>query len=326
MYCVRHRIAFAAAVLELAVAATNTFPATYVVSFLSTFFQAAWIIIWVMGFSFVIYAGTKHKEDSDTGEDENQNNVNGGLLFLFLVSFYWTSQVIANTVHVTSAGAVATWYFLHPLHTPKSPVYGAFRRAVTTSFGSICFGSFLVAVIQALKAMVHMARENKNDFIRCCLECILNCIEDLLEYFNLYAFTRVAIYGLSYCQSAKETWELFKRKGFDAIINDDLIHGVLILACLFAGAFSAVIVAVVVKGAMSATHSWGAWVAVAFLCGFALTLCALVVVRSGVATIFVCFAEDPAVLSVTKPKEYDHLTTAWRQRYGKLPARLTNPS
>ncbi len=145
----------------------------------------------------------------------DENKINGGMLFLYLVSLYWTAQVISNIVHVTTAGVVATWYFLHPQSTPSSAVCGSFKRATTTSFGSICFGSFLVAIIQATRVLVRMVEERgrNNQFIMCCIRCILRCLQDILEYFNLYAFSRVAIYGTSYWQSAKETWELFKSKG-----------------------------------------------------------------------------------------------------------------
>lgn len=57
-------------------------------------------------------------------------------------------------------------------------------------------------------------------FCLMCMECIISCIEDLVEYFNQYAFTQVAIYGKDYCTAAKATWELVKTKGVDAIIND----------------------------------------------------------------------------------------------------------
>ena len=38
-------------------------------------------------------------------------------------------------------------------------------------------------------------------------------------------------------------------------------------------------------------------------------------VDSCVATLFVCFVEDPAALRVTAPEAYTVLSTAWAQRY-----------
>jgi hypothetical protein len=41
--------------------------------------------------------------------NKNAENEQGGVFFLLLVSFYWTSQVIKNVVHVAAAGTFARW-------------------------------------------------------------------------------------------------------------------------------------------------------------------------------------------------------------------------
>ena len=38
-----------------------------------------------------------------------QNSVNYGYLFLLLLSYFFTHQVIQNTTHVTVAGTVGSW-------------------------------------------------------------------------------------------------------------------------------------------------------------------------------------------------------------------------
>jgi len=280
-----------------------------------------------MGICFVIYDGENNTNCDVSQQDSNgncPNNISSGVVFLFTLSFYWTSQVIANIVFVTASGVVATWYFLFPNQTPSTTVSGALKRSCWNSLGSICFGSFIIALIQTIRAMIQMSKNSNNNFLRACADCILGCIENLVNYFNTYAFARVAIYGSTYCEAAKETWELFKNKGCTMIINDDLINGVLGLACLFAAAFAAVITMVFAKVIYDLSE-WYYWSLLAACIGFGLTLCAMIVVRSGVVTIFVCFADDPAVLAETKPRENEELTTAWRKRYGELPARLTNP-
>lgn len=67
----------------------------------------------------------------------------------------------------------------------SSAVNSSFIRTMTTSFGSICFGSFLVAILQALRALANSARENGDAQIFACIaECILACLASILEYFN----------------------------------------------------------------------------------------------------------------------------------------------
>jgi len=99
------------------------------------------------------------------------------------------------------------------------------------------------------------------------------------------------------------------------IINDDLIGGVLVLACLFAGLISGIIIALIANYSFNNTD-WFIWALIAFCIGYGLTLCIMITVRAGVATLFVCWANDPFALQQTKPREYNVLVNAWKQRYG----------
>ena len=116
----------------------------------------------------------------------------GIVVFLLLVSFYWVHQVLVNIVHVTSAGTVATWWYV-PIEAAgwwSSAIQDSFVRAISYSFGSICFGSLLVALVQALRAMAHMARQNEDGkLLACILECILALIQDIIEYLNKWVST-----------------------------------------------------------------------------------------------------------------------------------------
>ena len=159
----------------------------------------------------------------------------------------------------------------------------------------------LIAIIETLKALARNAKNNAaNDnniglaILFCCLQCILQCIGDLLEYFNKYAFTQVAIYGKDYCQAAKDTWELFKSRGFDAIINDNFVGTVLGFGSLMVGILNACIALAYV-----ATTKFGGGVedltGIYVVAGFGAFLIAVVqfsilaaVIDSGVTTTFVC--------------------------------------
>jgi hypothetical protein len=74
---------------------------------------------------------------------------------------------------------------------------------MTISIGSNCYGSLLIAIVQVIRTLVNIARSQAREdreniacsVFLCCLECIINMIENILEYFNKYAFTQVAIYG-----------------------------------------------------------------------------------------------------------------------------------
>lgn len=75
-------------------------------------------------------------------------------LQIFSVSLFWTGAVLSNTVHVIVSGMV----FLVLIHggpaaatMPPKPVLKSIQYAVTTSFGSICYGSLFTAAIRTLR-------------------------------------------------------------------------------------------------------------------------------------------------------------------------------
>ena len=95
-------------------------------------------------------------------------------------------------------------------------VLKAIKRSLTTSFGSICFGSLLVAILRLLQVIVHFITEkmkrlqtNINStrrltlFVLSCLSSLLKVLDKSVSYFNRYAFTYVGIYGLDFMSASR---------------------------------------------------------------------------------------------------------------------------
>lgn len=345
VYWVRSRIAFAAVILTHAVQCIHQWPATIAAAFLSIAVQVAWAVGWAFCTVGFYYAATR-VTDADqcasnttpTNGQEQQcdmqrdNTVSYVVLFLTLVSFYWTSQVVKNVLHVTVAGVAATYYFLvSPSNpNPPNPTAGSLKRATTTSFGSICLGSLILSLVRALRAVVILASQQPNGNARggaavaracayCVARCLLGILDRVVEYVNQYAFAQVAIYGKSYCEAAHATWELFKVRGFEALINDSLVGVALGFASLMGGLTGAAVSAALSSFVFEeAAGSWVVWAVIGFLFGFGLTMLAVEVVESAVTTLFVCLAEDPASLQRSKPAMYAQLVPPIHERYPQV--------
>ncbi|RUS13937.1 plasma-membrane choline transporter-domain-containing protein, partial [Endogone sp. FLAS-F59071] len=234
----KSRIPFAVIMLETVTSVTRKYPGTVMVGIVGLIVQVAYSIWWV-----ITVVGAFQLFDSNSASCRTTTQQTGGStitttqctnyplygIMLFLIfSFYWTSQVIKTVGHVTVSGVFASFYFLDGTPAaPTSPTFSALGRALTTSFGSICFGSLIIALLQTLKAVLrNFANDSSNGFaafLAICAVCFLNCIEGLVEYFNHYAYTEVAIYGKPFCAAAKDTWNLIKDRGIEAIINDNLV-------------------------------------------------------------------------------------------------------
>ena len=63
-------------------------------------------------------------------------------------------QVVKGIMHVTTAGVVGSWWFSP--HVRGDVVLQSIKQSVTTSFGSVCFGS-LIVIIDARSSGTHGA-------------------------------------------------------------------------------------------------------------------------------------------------------------------------
>jgi len=329
-YFWKSRIPFATLMLETVTAITRMHFGTIVISIAALILQVLYSVWWIITFvgAFQLFdtnnSNCKTTTDPNTGQPTTScvSAVFVVVMVFTIFSFYWTSMVIKTVLHVTVSGVFASQYFLKGTpFMPKSPTISSFGRAVTTSFGSICFGSLLIAIIQTIKALLRAAINNQGNDNACCVFfsvcalCLLNCIGDLFEYFNYYAYTEVAIYGKPYCKAAKDTWALIKDRGVEAIINDNLIGNVLGAGVLLIGILSGLFA----FGVLSAEKPpWNAngqftWVfiVVGVLVGAMTSNVVTGVISSGVATTFVALAEDPAALSRSDPALYAKVVQTW---------------
>eukprot|EP00698_Gefionella_okellyi_P004870 TRINITY_DN14502_c0_g1_i1.p1 TRINITY_DN14502_c0_g1~~TRINITY_DN14502_c0_g1_i1.p1 ORF type:complete len:485 (-),score=75.69 TRINITY_DN14502_c0_g1_i1:62-1516(-) len=300
VYFWRSRIPFAALLLTTISEVLGAYRATTLVAFLAAMVQFVFMVLWVFG---VALASTM-----------NQNSAIPLLIFQ-VFAFYWTVQVIMNVVHVTTAGVVASWYFQQ---VPVNPTLGAAKRALTTSFGSICLGSLLVAAIKTVRFIVRSIR-NKNSqnpavaILACMADCMLGVIERMVQWFNRYAYTQVAIYGKTYCEAAKATMALIQSRGIDALINDSLVGPVLTLGAIVGGIITGAIAAL--WGFYAVPAYWGACAAAGFFIGLVMVSVVMETVDSGVTCLFVCYAEEPQLLSQLKPDLAAAFVRTDTQRY-----------
>ena len=162
---------FAAANLKTAIRAVRTNFGLIVLSYVLEVVAFGWTILWIDA------AGA------------GMNSAGVGMAFLYLLSFFWTQQVINNLQCTIVSSVLGTWWY-NPVDANSCWDDGLNRaicHSLTLSFGSICFGSLLAGIVQALKWVHRMFAQQTNRCGKCitaCVDCILSCIQDMVEYFN----------------------------------------------------------------------------------------------------------------------------------------------
>jgi hypothetical protein len=201
----------------------------------------------------------------------------------------------------------------------------SFSRATTHSFGSICFGSLLVAIVQALRALEHYTRENDEmSALQCIIQCMLGCIESIIEYMNKWAYVYVGLYGFSYIEAGRNVIQLFQQRGWTSIITDDLTDNVLFMMSVAVGLACGLVG--LVMGCFDSgmfedlgyEHAAGPSFVIGLLVGILLSNILFAVVGSAVNTVIVCYAEAPAEFQMNHPQLAADMRSAWVQAWPEL--------
>lgn len=134
-----------------------------------------------------------------------------------------------------------------------------------------------------------------------------------------YAYIEIALYGKSYINAAKDTWNLFKDRGITALINDCLVNNIWTFGSYAVGALCSAFAFIYLKvldPSFIANNPNLKSVAMgyAFLVGF--SICHTLgygALSSGVSTIFVGLAENPEVLAERDPALFSLIQQAYPQ-------------
>jgi len=356
-FIVWHKVPFATANLKIALAAIKDNHGLWILAYAVTVKAYAWTFLWFSAVAeLVIFSPTWvydcTRNNSSSNEEVCHLSTQGKWIALgMLLSLFWTSQVLKNIFHTTIAGVVGTWWFdpeearsasasanngrnnggcgLFGCCGCSRAIYDSWIRSSFNSFGSICFGSLLVGLLQVLQFIVRCGRQQRDqqrrqqrqrsitgtDFLCCLLQYVVDALESLVEYVNTWAFVYVGLYGYDYWTAGKQVSTLFQARGWSVIINDHLISRSLSMMSLLIGLVTGlvgVLLGLIFLGPLEAIP--------AFFLGAVLggASCQILfgVVTSAVNTVVVCFAESPNQLRTNHdPELFRDLIQAWRKAY-----------
>lgn len=306
--CIWKRIGFAAANLRTALTAIRTNLGLALMAYVWEAVAFAWTILWMDS------AGAA------------MDGMGWGMIFLYLISFFWTQQVINNLQHTIVASVIGTWWY-NPADANSfwdDGLNRAICHSTTLSFGSICFGSLLASIVQALKWLHRLSKDNdKCSCVSAMIDCCLSCLQEMIEYFNKWAYTFVGIHGDSYIQGGREAVSLFKKRGWVALIADGLAEAVMIFIklaiaaiCGIAGWYLVSYDDDIFEGiGISRDKDDMVGFGAGLLIGYLLAGIMMELVSSAINAVIVCFAEAPAEFEKNYPELCAEMLEAWKDAY-----------
>ena len=255
-----------------------------------------------------------------------------------LFSLLWTCGVCSSVVQCSTASIVSKWWSGNRRLEDPSDSAGedengsgnmswctgflsesGLQRSLTTSLGSLCFGSLLVAIVRSIRTMLRLfVRQNKATISdssssssssasstnsRTCLGSILayalKIMEKAMLYFNRYAFCYVGVHGDSFIKASKSVMALFRGKGWlNVLINDDIIDFVITVSNFAIGI-------VTMMSGYYFSYFMGLTgvnltllTTLGFLSGYFTSRTTLSIISAAVSTVYICFAEKPEIFKV----------------------------
>ncbi|RLN88348.1 hypothetical protein BBJ28_00000684 [Nothophytophthora sp. Chile5] len=158
------------------------------------------------------------------------------LLAFHVFGFLWTNQLLQAISVCVIAGSVAQFYWTPVSGTgskreleARFPITRALHYTLRFSFGSLCFGSFVIAFVQFLRLMLEYLDRNTKQLqqgnrivrvaflmVRCCLWCFEKC----LKFLSKNAYIVIAMKGSSFCAASARSFKLiFKNMARVAVVN-----------------------------------------------------------------------------------------------------------
>lgn len=197
---------------------------------------------------------------------------------------------------------------------------------MTSHFGSICFGSLLVAMVETTHDVLH-ALQKKGWFpawLLCCLDRLCNAVQSAFEYLNMYGFVQVAVHDDNFIAASKRAITFLKYKGLTALINDTIVSRLACLGAMAGGLVSGALPVVMQRyyhhadlTKLSLDGNQETTLATAgFLLGSFVVYTLISPVHAVATALLVCFAEHPEVMAEKHEEDYKNLIAPWESVYG----------
>uniref|UniRef100_H3DLA8 Choline transporter-like protein n=1 Tax=Tetraodon nigroviridis TaxID=99883 RepID=H3DLA8_TETNG len=158
-----------------------------------------------------------------------------------LLLFFWLLNFSLALEQCSLAGAFASYYWARrkPQDLPSCPLFLSFFRAIRYHSGSLAFGALILSVVQVIKVVLQYLDQklrglnsSLSRFITHCLKCCFWCLEKLIRYVNHNAYIMMAIYGKSFCASARAAFLLLMRNVVRVLVLDRVTDFLLFLGKL----------------------------------------------------------------------------------------------
>ena len=161
--------------------------------------------------------------------------------------FFWLIAFVNGLNEMTLSGAFGIYYWTRYENASKEQknnlpfftLIKSFWRAFFFHFGTIAFGSLLIAIVSIIRVileLIHSKTKKHEDtskiakFLMCCCKCCFCCLERFIKFLSRYAFIITAVYNLNFCRAAPKAFKLITINAVRIVVVDKIANFFLFLS------------------------------------------------------------------------------------------------
>ena len=213
-----NRIRLSIALIQISAKYINSNFSVLFIPFLFFILTIGWLVYWVVLTVYLYSSGDFDREHSKIFATFKWKYHINYLFWYHLFSFFYILAILSALSQFIYASCTSIWYFNYEKGTEGHIILTSFKRAFKYHFGSIAFGSLIIAIVRFIMFFLEIfKKKTENSFgkkkqgkcFKClmrCLDCCLICITKFLEFINKHAYIMISIKGDSFCTAA---WEGF---------------------------------------------------------------------------------------------------------------------
>lgn len=185
--------------------------------------QITLFIVWCCCFACLISTNTITASKIPQMKNIEWDTSTKWLAFFMIFGLIWGLSLIEYLNNFIIISAASSYYWLNrrdddeDIPDKEAEILKGVKRAYVDHFGSIVFGSFIIAIIRFIKyTVVYISLKIKgctgeagNACVNCLFKCttfILQCVEEITDYINESAYCYMAVTGDNFCTSAKNAF------------------------------------------------------------------------------------------------------------------------
>jgi len=258
--------------------------------------------IWILGMLYLYTVPIESLSPSSSPLLPHFDITMRKLMLFELFAFFWFSAFLSAVLRVSVSGGIANWYSEKvgsSFSSPPTSTFIALRGAVTTNLGSLAFGALLEGICDFILFLLRRIKSITKG--QRCLLAILTCLfaslQSLIKFINRWAYSIIAMEGLSYLGAASRAFDLFSRNLLLSLLSDLILRWVQIGGEIIV-ASSTVGLCIVVAHLLGRTLPWLTLTIIA-LSSFGLIHFLSVTIESAVTTLLLSYAihveNDPTI-------------------------------